>query len=78
MSKSPQANKEDADATSIDPNSAPTKPDLNIVNVNIVGTFYTWKLAVHHFRQQPDTDDRDRCFIMTGSMVAYIDSPVRY
>lgn len=40
------------------------------------GTFYTWKLAVHYFRKQPDTDDRDRCFIMTGSMVAYIDSPV--
>lgn len=40
------------------------------------GTFYTWKLAVHYFRKQPDTADRDRCFIMTGSMVAYIDSPV--
>jgi len=37
---------------------------------------YTWKLAVHYFRKQPDTDDRDRCFIITGSMVAWIDSPV--
>lgn len=41
------------------------------------GTFYTWKLAVHYFRKQPDTEERDRCFIITGSMVAYIDSPVR-
>ncbi|KAG5758063.1 hypothetical protein H9Q72_013799 [Fusarium xylarioides] len=36
-----------------DPNGEPTKPDLNIVRVNIDGTFYTWKLAVHYFRQQP-------------------------
>ncbi|KAJ5687940.1 hypothetical protein N7455_006998 [Penicillium solitum] len=58
-----------------DPNGEPTKPNLNIVRVNMDGTFYTWKLAVHYFRKQPDTEDRDRCFIMTGSMVAYIDSP---
>ncbi|RBR26112.1 uncharacterized protein FIESC28_01140 [Fusarium coffeatum] len=42
-----------------DPEGEPTKPDLNIVRVNIDGTFYTWKLAVHYFR----------------SMVAWIDSP---
>ena len=60
----------------LDPNGEPEKPDLNIVRVNIDGTFYTWKLAVHYFRKQPETDDRDRCFIITGSMVAWIDSPV--
>lgn len=59
-----------------DPKGEPTKPDLNIVRVNIDGTFYTWKLAVHYFRQQPVSDERDRCFIINGSMVAYIDSPV--
>ena len=59
-----------------DPNGEPTKPDLNIVDVNLNGTFYTWKLAVHYFRKQPETEDRDRCFIITGSMVAWIDSPV--
>ncbi|KAG8631825.1 hypothetical protein KVT40_000965 [Elsinoe batatas] len=58
-----------------DPNGEPTKPDLKIVRVNMDGTFYTWKLAVHYFRKQPDTEDRDRCFIITGSMVAWIDSP---
>jgi NAD(P)-dependent dehydrogenase (short-subunit alcohol dehydrogenase family) len=52
------------------------KPDLKIVRVNLDGSLYTWKLAVHYFRKQPDTEDRDRCFIITGSMVAYIDSPV--
>jgi hypothetical protein len=59
-----------------DPNGPPTKPDLKIVRTNMDGTFFTWKLAVHYFRKQPDTEDRDRCFIITGSMVAYIDSPV--
>jgi NAD(P)-dependent dehydrogenase (short-subunit alcohol dehydrogenase family) len=59
-----------------DPNDEPTKPDLNIVRVNIDGTFYTWKLAVHYFRKQPVSEERDRCFIITGSMVAWIDSPV--
>ncbi|KXJ88351.1 hypothetical protein Micbo1qcDRAFT_123140 [Microdochium bolleyi] len=58
-----------------DPNGEPTKPDLKIVRVNIDGTFYTWKLAVHYFRKQPDVAERDRCFIITGSMVAWIDSP---
>ena len=59
-----------------DTNNEPTKPDLNIIDVNVNGTLYTWKLAVHYFRQQLDTPERDRCFIMTGSMVAWIDSPV--
>lgn len=59
-----------------DPNGEPTKPDLNIVEVNLKGTFYTWKLAVHYFRRQPESENRDRCFVMTGSMVAWIDSPV--
>lgn len=58
-----------------DPDDDPVKPDLNIVDVNLKGTLYTWKLGVHYFRQQPETDDRDRCFIITGSMVAWIDSP---
>ncbi|GAM33517.1 hypothetical protein TCE0_011r00466 [Talaromyces pinophilus] len=58
-----------------DPNGPPTKPDLKIVRTNMDGTFYTWRLAVHYFRKQPETEDRDRCFVITGSMVAYIDSP---
>lgn len=60
-----------------DPDGEPTKPDLNIVKVNLEGSLYTWKLAVHYFRKQPDIPERDRCFIITGSMVAWIDSPVR-
>ncbi|KAF2172703.1 hypothetical protein M409DRAFT_16664 [Zasmidium cellare ATCC 36951] len=58
---------------SSDPSGPPTKPDLNIVETNVNGTFYTFKLATHYFRKQPM--DRDRSFMMTGSLTAWIDSP---
>ncbi|KAE8310455.1 hypothetical protein BDV41DRAFT_590350 [Aspergillus transmontanensis] len=61
-----------------DINAPPVKPDLKIVDVNLTGTLYTWKLAVHYFRKQPDTEERDRCFIITGSMVAWVDSPANW
>jgi NAD(P)-dependent dehydrogenase (short-subunit alcohol dehydrogenase family) len=61
-----------------DPNGEPTKPDLNIMEVNLRGSFYTWKLAVHYWRKQKEAEDRDRCFIITGSMVGWIDSPVSF
>ena len=61
-----------------DPDGPPAKPELNVVNVNLTGTLYTFKLAVHYFRKQSDTAERDRCFIMTGSMTTWIDSPVQY
>ncbi|KAK1142946.1 hypothetical protein N8T08_007187 [Aspergillus melleus] len=61
-----------------DPNQSPVKPELRIMDINMTGTLYTWKLAVHYFRKQPDTPDRDRCFIITGSMVAWIDSPANW
>ncbi|KAL4734920.1 hypothetical protein BDV11DRAFT_208973 [Aspergillus similis] len=62
----------------INTNAAPVKPKLSIVDVNLTGTLYTWKLAIHYFRRQPDTENRDRCFIITGSMVAWIDSPANW
>ncbi|KAH7395530.1 short chain dehydrogenase/ reductase [Cadophora sp. MPI-SDFR-AT-0126] len=58
-----------------DVNGPPVKPALKIAQVNILGTMYSWKLAAHYFRKQPDTEDRDRCFIITGSMGSYTDSP---
>ncbi|KAL4898288.1 short chain dehydrogenase/ reductase [Aspergillus ambiguus] len=61
-----------------DPAGPPVKPNLKIIDVNMVGTLYTWKLAVHYFRKQPDVPERDRCFIITGSMVAWIDSPANW
>jgi hypothetical protein len=62
------------DMTDLD--SEPKKPALTIVHVNMIGTMYTFKLAAHYFRKQPDTQERDRCLLITGSMTQYVDSPV--
>ena len=62
---------------STDLDSEPKKPALKIVHVNMIGTMYTFKLAAHYFRKQPDIPERDRCLIITGSMTQYVDSPVR-
>ncbi|GIZ43154.1 hypothetical protein CKM354_000639200 [Cercospora kikuchii] len=53
----------------------PVKPDLNIIQTNVNGTLYTFKLATYHFRKQKTPGG---CFIMTGSLVAYIDSPANW
>ncbi|KAL6400045.1 hypothetical protein AUP68_15737 [Ilyonectria robusta] len=62
-------------ANGMDPEGGLTEPDLNIVRVNLDGALYTGKLAVHDFWKQQVNDERDRCFIITGSMVAWIESP---
>lgn len=61
-----------------DPQGPPTQPDLNIFQTNSVGTLYTFKLATHYFRKQADSEERDRCFIMTGSLNGWIDSPANW
>ncbi|KAL7003937.1 hypothetical protein EMMF5_006515 [Cystobasidiomycetes sp. EMM_F5] len=61
-----------------DPNAEPVKPKLNIVNVNMIGTLYTFKLAVHYFRKQPMNEERNRVFIITGSLTTFIDSPANW
>ncbi|KAM3419581.1 hypothetical protein BST61_g2920 [Cercospora zeina] len=53
----------------------PVKPDLNIVETNVNGTLYTFKLATYHFRKQRIPGG---CFIMTGSLITYIDSPANW
>ncbi|KAI9927108.1 hypothetical protein MW887_003491 [Aspergillus wentii] len=58
-----------------DPHGEPVKPDLNIMDVNMNGVLYTQKLAMHYFRAQPDDESRDRCFIITSSLAAYLDFP---
>ncbi|KAM0816009.1 hypothetical protein AB5N19_01810 [Seiridium cardinale] len=59
-----------------DPDGEPTKPSLNIVEAILEGSMYAWKLPVHYFGKQPDVPERDRCIIIAGSLVAWIDSPV--
>ncbi|KAM0187501.1 hypothetical protein ACHAPI_011136 [Fusarium lateritium] len=58
-----------------DASSEPQKPDLRIIEVNLMGTAYTTKLALHYFRRQPLDADRDRCLILKASLAAYADQP---
>lgn len=51
------------------------KPDLRIIEVNLLGSAYTSKLALHYFRRQPFDEARDRCLILKASIAAYADQP---
>ncbi|KAF2806029.1 short chain dehydrogenase reductase [Mytilinidion resinicola] len=57
-----------------DPHGPPVKPDLRIVEINLIGTIYTAKLAMHYMRRQPLESSRDRCLIIKASIAAYIDN----
>ncbi|CAK7238081.1 hypothetical protein SEUCBS140593_010310 [Sporothrix eucalyptigena] len=56
-------------------NGPPAKPELRTVDVNLYGTLYTAKLALHYFRRQPLSPEHDRCLIIKGSIAAYADQP---
>ncbi|OJD16863.1 hypothetical protein AJ78_03007 [Emergomyces pasteurianus Ep9510] len=53
----------------------PTKPDTTIFDINLAGTLYTTKLALHYFRRQPLGPARDRCLILISSIAGYLDLP---
>jgi short-subunit dehydrogenase len=53
----------------------PEKPELKIVNVNMIGVMYTMKLARHYFMKHPLDKDHDRCFIINASLVGFLDVP---
>jgi len=57
-----------------DPFAKPTKPSMHIIDINLIGVMYTFKLAVHYFRRSPLEAQRDRCFIFGGSLVGYVDN----
>jgi NAD(P)-dependent dehydrogenase (short-subunit alcohol dehydrogenase family) len=61
--------------TATDPAGAPTKPNLNNLDVNLKGVLYTTRLSLHYFRrlQQQDGLQIDRCLILKSSLSAYID-----
>ncbi|OAX77716.1 hypothetical protein ACJ72_07982 [Emergomyces africanus] len=53
----------------------PAKPDTTIFDINLAGTLYTTKLALHYFRRQSLGPTRDRCLIFIGSLSGYMDLP---
>ena len=56
-----------------DSNGDPVEPELTTLKVNIIGVFYTVKLAMYYLPKQPEGEDRDRCIIMTASLSGYLD-----
>lgn len=52
---------------------APVKPDLSILETNLIGVMYTTKLALHYFSRQPEGPARDRSLIITSSIAGYVD-----
>ncbi|KAJ6127223.1 adam [Penicillium sp. IBT 18751x] len=59
--------------------NTPKKPDLTTIDVNLIGTLYTSKLASHYFiaqnGQQPSPSQEDTCLILVGSGAAFLDCP---
>jgi NAD(P)-dependent dehydrogenase (short-subunit alcohol dehydrogenase family) len=57
----------------------PQKPDLQILEVNIIGTMYTMKLALHYFVKQNGTtespDQDDTSLVLMGSGASFLDGP---
>ncbi|KAJ5755452.1 adam [Penicillium manginii] len=58
---------------------APQKPDLTTIDVNLIGTLYTSKLASHYFIKQNGQEhsgsQEDTCLILIGSGAAFLDCP---
>lgn len=59
----------------LDISKPPVKPDLRIIDIDLIGVLYTSKLAMHYFRMQPEDTDRDRCLIIKGSVAGFLDQP---
>jgi NAD(P)-dependent dehydrogenase (short-subunit alcohol dehydrogenase family) len=57
----------------------PMKPDLAAVDVNLKGTLYTTKLALHYFVKQngelPSPQQEENCLVLIGSGAAFLDCP---
>jgi 5'-hydroxyaverantin dehydrogenase len=50
----------------------PSPPPITILDVNIKGVYYTTHLALHYFRQSPDTEKN---LVFISSLLAYITPP---
>jgi NAD(P)-dependent dehydrogenase (short-subunit alcohol dehydrogenase family) len=54
----------------------PSKPELRTLNINLIGVFYTTKLALHQFQRQHRTDAKaESVLILQGSLAGYLSIP---
>lgn len=56
-------------------NGQPKEPNVDQINVNLIGVIYTAKLALHYLSRQTNGPDRDRCLILVSSIAGYVDKP---
>lgn len=56
-------------------NGQPKEPNIDQINVNLIGVIYTAKLALHYLSRQTNGPDRDRCLILVSSIAGYVDKP---
>ncbi|KXH40982.1 hypothetical protein CNYM01_05458 [Colletotrichum nymphaeae SA-01] len=57
------------------PTSTLTAPDLSVLNVNLIGTWYVATCAIHFFNKHPDKASQ---LVLMGSVASYIDTPPLY
>lgn len=50
-------------------------PDLSVLQVNIVGTWYVTKCAIHFFDKHPETSSQ---LVLFGSVASFFDTPPMY
>lgn len=69
----------DVSSAATDLDRDPTEPGLQTIDVNLKGTLYTTKLALHHFVKQngvtPSCDQADTALVLIGSGASYLDGP---
>ncbi|KAI8655293.1 hypothetical protein NCS57_01277700 [Fusarium keratoplasticum] len=62
-----------------DPSDTPTSelpaPDISALNVNMIGTWYVTKAAIHFFGKTPETKSQ---LVLFGSVASYFDTPPLY
>ncbi|TNY22238.1 hypothetical protein DMC30DRAFT_415242 [Rhodotorula diobovata] len=52
-----------------------TKPDLGTIDINVVGTLYTARLAFHHLRQRPESSPGLKALVILGSLTSFVATP---
>jgi NAD(P)-dependent dehydrogenase (short-subunit alcohol dehydrogenase family) len=57
----------------------PERPDLTTIDVNLIGSLFTAKLASHYFIKQngqtQSPTQEDTCLVLIGSGAAFLDCP---
>ncbi|KAF2099532.1 putative short chain dehydrogenase/ reductase [Rhizodiscina lignyota] len=56
----------------LDPEKEPVKPNMKILEINLLGTVYTSKLALHYFNKQGP--GMEQCLILVSSIMGFLNT----